>query len=125
MRTSKKAAALVGVAALALLTACAPPAPEDTGGGAAVTDPADVPDTPSEPVTLNILDVGPWWFINTWLTVHMHKRLGFNLFAQRFPRDIAKDHELEEEESATRSPLNYGEAAIVLPSAGGKEDQVS
>ena len=46
---------------------------------------------------------GPWWFINMWLSVHMHKRLEFNLFAQRFPRDIAEDHELDEEESATRS----------------------
>ncbi|GAB4084627.1 extracellular solute-binding protein [Myceligenerans cantabricum] len=59
MRTSNKAAALVGVAALTLLTACAPPATDDGGGGggAAVSDPADVPETPSEPVTLNILDV--------------------------------------------------------------------
>jgi len=23
---------------------------------------------------------GPWWFINMWLSVHMHKRLGFDLF---------------------------------------------
>ena len=30
-----------------------------------------------------------------------------------------------EEESTTRSPLNYGEAAIVLPGTGGNEDQVS
>jgi len=60
-----------------------------------------------------------------WLSVHMHKPLGFDLFAQRFPRDIAEDHELDEEESATRSPLNYGEAAIVLPGTGGNEDQVS
>jgi len=55
----------------------------------------------------------------------MHKRLGFDLFAQRFPRDIAEDHELDEEESATRSPPNCGDAAIVLPSTGGNEDQVS
>ena len=60
-----------------------------------------------------------------WLRVHMHKRLGFNLFTQRFPRDIAKDYELDKEESATRSPLNYGEASIVLPGTGGNEDQVS
>ena len=58
---------------------------------------------------------GPWWFINMWLNVHMHKRLGFDLFARRLPRDIAEDHELADEESATRPPLNYGEAAIVLP----------
>jgi len=68
---------------------------------------------------------GPWWFINMWLSLHMHKRLEFDLFAQRFPRDIAEDYELEEQESATRSPLNFGEAAIVLPGTGGNEDQVS
>jgi len=68
---------------------------------------------------------GPWWFINMWLSLHMHKRLEFDLFAQRFPRDIAEDYELDEEESATRSPLNFGESAIVLPGAGGNEDQVS
>ena len=68
---------------------------------------------------------GPWWFINMWLGVHMHKRLGFNLFAQCFPRDITEDYELDDEESATRSPLNYGEAAIVLPGTGGNEEQVS
>ena len=68
---------------------------------------------------------GPWWFINMWLSVHMHKRLRFNLFSQRFPGDIAEDYELDDEESATRSPLNYGEAAIVLPGTGGNEDQVS
>jgi len=55
----------------------------------------------------------------------MHKRLEFDLFAQRFPRDIAEDYELDEEESATRSPLNFGEAAIVLPGTCGNEDQVS
>jgi len=60
-----------------------------------------------------------------WLNVHMHKRLRFDLFAQRFPRDIVEDHELADEESATRPPLNYGEASIVLPSTGGNEDQVS
>ena len=60
-----------------------------------------------------------------WLSVHKHKRLEFDLFAQRFPRDIAEDYELDEEESATRSPLNFGEAAIVLPGTGGNEDQVS
>jgi len=41
---------------------------------------------------------GPWWFINMWLSLHMHKRLEFNLFTQRFPRDIAEDYELDEEE---------------------------
>jgi len=55
-----------------------------------------------------------------WLSLHMHKRL-----AQRFPRDIAEDYELDDEESATRPPLNFGEAAIVLPDTGGNVDQVS
>jgi len=68
---------------------------------------------------------GPWWFISMWLNVHMHKRLAFDLFAQRFPRDITEDHELADEESATRPPLNYGEATIVLLGTGGNEDQVS
>jgi len=55
----------------------------------------------------------------------MHKRLGFDHFAQRFPRDIGEDYELDEEELATRLPLNYGESAIVLPGTDGNEDQVS
>jgi len=55
----------------------------------------------------------------------MHKRLEFDLFAQRFPRDIAEDYELDEEESATRPPLNFSEVAIVLPGTGGNADQVS
>ena len=40
-------------------------------------------------------------------------------------RDIAEDYELDEEESATHPPLNFGEAAIVLPGTGGNADQVS
>jgi len=55
----------------------------------------------------------------------MHKCLEFDLFAQRFPRDITEDYELDEEESATRPPLNFGEAVIVLPDTGGIADQVS
>jgi len=68
---------------------------------------------------------GPWWFINMWLGLHMHKRFEFDLFAHCFPRDLAEDYELDEEESATRSPLNFGEVAIVLPGTGSNEDQVS
>jgi len=60
-----------------------------------------------------------------WLSLHMHKRLEFDLFAQRFHGDIAEDHELGEEESATRPPLNFGEVAIVLPGTGGNAVQVS
>jgi len=60
-----------------------------------------------------------------WLNLHLHKRLEFNLFTQRFPRDIAENHVLGEEESATRPPLNFGEAVIVLPGTGGNPDQIS
>jgi hypothetical protein len=59
-----------------------------------------------------------------WLNVDMHKRLRFDLFAQRFPRDIAEDYELADDESATHSPLNYGEVVIVLPSTSCNENQV-
>jgi len=68
---------------------------------------------------------GPWWFINMWLNLHLHKRLEFDLFAQRFPRDIAENYVLDEEESATRPPLNFGEVVIVLPGSGSNADQVS
>ena len=64
--------------------------------------------------------------------VHQHvaqpphaQALEFDLFAQRFPRDIAEDYVLDEEESVTRPPLNFGEAVIVLPGTGGNPDQVS
>jgi len=59
-----------------------------------------------------------------WLNAHMHKRLQWNFFAQRFPWDIAEDHELAEDESATCSPLNYGEAIIVLPGTDANENQI-
>jgi hypothetical protein len=67
---------------------------------------------------------GPWWFINMWLNAHMHKCLRLDFFAQQFPRDIAEDYELAEDESATRSSLNYGEAIIVLPGTVSNENQV-
>jgi len=41
-------------------------------------------------------------------------RLQWDFFAQQFPRDIAEDHKLAEDESTTHSPLNYDEAIIVL-----------
>jgi len=58
------------------------------------------------------------------LSVHMHKRLRFDLLAQRFPRNIAEDYELADDESATRPPINYGEAAIVLPGTSYNENQI-
>jgi hypothetical protein len=54
----------------------------------------------------------------------MHKRLQWDFFAQRFPRDIAKDYELAEDEAATRSPLNFGGAIIVLPRTDANENQI-
>jgi hypothetical protein len=66
----------------------------------------------------------PWWFINMWLNVHMHKRLQWDFFAQQFPREITEDHVLGDEESVTRSPLNFGEAIIVLPRTEANEDQI-
>jgi hypothetical protein len=68
---------------------------------------------------------GPWWFINMWLNVHMHKRLQWDFFAQEFPREITEDHVLGDEESATRPPLNFGEAIIVFPGTEANEDQIS
>ena len=52
----------------------------------------------------------------------MHKRLQWNFFTQQFPRDITEDHELAEDELATRSPLNFGEAVIVLPGTEANEN---
>jgi hypothetical protein len=57
-----------------------------------------------------------------WLNAHMHKRLQWDFFAQKFPRDIAEDYEHGDEESATRPPLNFGEAIIVLPRTEANED---
>ena len=54
----------------------------------------------------------------------MHKQFRFDFFAQQFPRDITKDYELADDESATRSPLNYGEAVIVLPSTASNKNQI-
>ena len=54
----------------------------------------------------------------------MHKRLRWDFFVQQFPRDITEDHELAEDESATRSPLNYGEAIIVLPGTDANENHI-
>ena len=54
----------------------------------------------------------------------MQKILQLNFFAQQFPWDIAEDYELEDEELATRPPLNFGEAIIVLPGIEANEDQI-
>ena len=59
-----------------------------------------------------------------WLNAHMHKRLQWDFFAQQFPRDIAEDYELAEDESATHSPLKFGEAIIVLPGTYANENQI-
>ena len=39
--------------------------------------------------------------------LHLHKRLDFNLFSQHFPRDIAENHVLGEEESADLIRILY------------------
>jgi hypothetical protein len=57
-----------------------------------------------------------------WLNAHMHKRLQWDFFAQQFSREIA--HVLGDEESATRPPLNFGEAIIVLPGTEANEDKI-
>jgi len=67
---------------------------------------------------------GPWWFINMWLNAHMHKRLEWDLFAQKFLRDIVEDYELVEDESVMRSRPNYGEAIIVLLGTDANENQI-
>ena len=67
---------------------------------------------------------GPWWFVNMWLNAHMHKCLQWDFIAQQFPRDIAQDHELGDEESVRRPPLNFGEAIIVLPRTEANEDKI-
>jgi hypothetical protein len=54
----------------------------------------------------------------------MHKRLQWDFFAQEFPREIVEDYALGDEESATRPPLNFGEAIIVLPGTEANEDQI-
>jgi len=54
----------------------------------------------------------------------MHKCLRFDFFAQQFPRDIAEDYELADDELATRSPLNCGEVVIVLPGTGSNENEI-
>jgi hypothetical protein len=54
----------------------------------------------------------------------MHKRLQWDFFAQEFPREIADDYALGDEESATCPPLNFGEAIIVLPGIEANEDQI-
>jgi len=66
----------------------------------------------------------PWWIVNMWLNAHMHKRLQWDFFTQQFPRDITEDHELEDEELATRPPLNFGEAITVLPRTEANKDQI-
>jgi hypothetical protein len=59
-----------------------------------------------------------------WLNAHMHKRLQWNFFTQQFPHDFADDYELTDDELATRPPLNFGEAIIVLPGTEANENQI-
>lgn len=59
MRTSRPLHLVAGVAALGMfLTACAAPNAGEPAPAPAASDAEEVPETPSEPVALNILDVG-------------------------------------------------------------------
>jgi hypothetical protein len=53
---------------------------------------------------------GPWWFINLWLNLYMHKVLGHRLHKISF----LSDH-TEEEKPRTRRCMSYGEAASAFP----------
>lgn len=53
---------------------------------------------------------GPWWFINLWLNLYMHKVLAQHLKKMIFPWNHT-----EEEEPKTRRCSSYGEALSALP----------
>jgi hypothetical protein len=53
---------------------------------------------------------GPWWFINIWLNLYMHKVLGHKLHKMSFP-----SNHTEEEKPRTRRCMSYGEAAWTFP----------
>jgi hypothetical protein len=53
---------------------------------------------------------GPWWFINLWLNLYMHKVLGHKLHKMSFPSDHTK-----EEKPRTCRCMSYGEAASAFP----------
>ena len=56
---------------------------------------------------------GPWWLIQLWLNLHMHKFLRPNLKSLSFPSSNF-DEEYRGEEGRTRQCTSYGEAASAI-----------
>ena len=53
---------------------------------------------------------GPWWFIQLWPHMYMHKTMVVNLSEMEFP----SEEFFEEEETITRRCTSFGEAAIMI-----------
>ena len=53
---------------------------------------------------------GPWWFIQLWLHMYMHKTMTVELSEIEFPSENFS----EEEETVTRRCTTFGEAAIMI-----------
>ena len=53
---------------------------------------------------------GPWWFIQLWLNMYMHKTMGIRLSELSFPSEEFD----EEEDPITRRCTSFGEAAIMI-----------
>ena len=53
---------------------------------------------------------GPWWFIQLWLHMYMHKTMVVSLSEMEFP----SEEFFEEEETITRRCTSFGEAAIMI-----------
>ena len=53
---------------------------------------------------------GPWWFIQLWLHMYMHKTMVVELSETEFP----SENFFEEEETITRRCTSFGEVAIMI-----------
>ena len=53
----------------------------------------------------------PWWFIQLWLLMYMHKTMIVELSEIEFPSENFS----EEEETITRRCTSFGEAAVMMP----------
>ena len=53
---------------------------------------------------------GPWWFIQLWLHMYMHKTMVVELSEMEFPSENFS----EEEETITRRCTSFGEAVIMI-----------
>ena len=56
---------------------------------------------------------GPWWLIELWLNLYMHKFMRPNLKSLSFPSSNF-DEEYRGEEGRTRQCMSYGEAALAI-----------